>query len=133
MRKTFLFISSVVFLAACSNSGTSGTSKSADDSNNSSVTKENTEAPKDPEIQKGLQLVAKSGCFGCHKVAEKLTGPAYVDVAARYPKNDAVIDSLSDKVMKGGSGNWGPIPMTPNPVTKDDAKAMVTYILSLKK
>src|SRR3982751_5724353 len=101
MRKTFLFISSVVFLAACSNSGTSGTSKSADDSNNSSVaTKENTEAPKDPEVQKGLQLVAKSGCFGCHKVAEKLTGPAYVDVAARYPKNDAVIDSLSDKVMK---------------------------------
>jgi len=130
MRKAFLFIASVVFLTACSDSSTS---KSTNNSDSSAATKENTEAPKDPEVQKGLQLVAKSGCFGCHKIDDKLTGPSYKEVAARYPNNEAVVDSLSDKVMKGGSGNWGQIPMTPNPVTKEDAKAMVTYILSLKK
>jgi cytochrome c len=55
-------------------------------------------------------------------------------VAAKYPKNDAVIDSLSDKIIKGGSGNWGTIPMIAHPaLSKDDAKAMVNYVLSLKK
>ncbi len=88
----------------------------------------------DSKSEKGLALVAKSDCFTCHKVAETSTGPAYTAVAAKYPNNQAVIDSLSEKVIKGGSGNWGSVPMIAHPsISSEDAKSMVEYVLSLKK
>ncbi|MGZ3958256.1 MAG: c-type cytochrome, partial [Flavisolibacter sp.] len=85
-------------------------------------------------VEKGLNLIAKNDCLTCHQVEVKTTGPAYMDVAAKYPNNEAVIDSLSNKVIKGGSGNWGTVPMTPHPsLSKEDARSMVKYVLSLKK
>ncbi len=87
-----------------------------------------------PDYEKGLALVGQSDCFTCHKVNEPSTGPAYQAVADRYPNNPAVIDSLANKVIKGGAGNWGVVPMTPHPqISKEDAVAMVKYVLSLKK
>ena len=88
-----------------------------------------------PDYQKGLALVAKSDCLTCHKVSETSTGPAYKDVAAKYPNaDDATVSMLADKIIKGGSGNWGQIPMTPHPtVSVDDAKQMVKYVLLLNK
>lgn len=91
-------------------------------------------AAADPEAEKGLALVAQSDCFTCHKVAEASTGPAYQAVAEKYPNNDAVVDSLAGKIITGGAGNWGQVPMTPHPqLSKEDARTMVKYILSLKK
>jgi cytochrome c len=91
------------------------------------------EAAADPEVERGLELVGKSDCFTCHKVVEASTGPAYEAVAARYPDNDAVVDSLSKKIIKGGAGNWGTIPMSQHPdISEADAKAMTRYVLSLK-
>lgn len=82
---------------------------------------------------KGIELIAASDCLTCHKVNEKAIGPAYVDVAKKYTADDATIATLAGKIIKGGSGNWGEVPMTPHPaVTEDDAKTMVKYILSLK-
>ncbi len=87
----------------------------------------------DPDIEKGGDLVAKSDCLTCHRVAEKLVGPSYQSVAERYQLTDQVLDTLSDKIIKGGAGRWGAIAMTPHPqVSKEDAKAMVKYVLSLK-
>ncbi|MGV3509232.1 MAG: c-type cytochrome, partial [Sphingobacteriaceae bacterium] len=60
-------------------------------------------------------------------------GPAYVDVAAKYEATEENISMLANSVMKGSSGKWGEIPMPPNAVSEEDAKALVTYILSLKK
>ncbi len=92
------------------------------------------EAAPDPQIAKGLDLVAKSDCFTCHKLTEKAIGPAYADIAAKYMGNQASIDSLPGKVIKGGAGVWGTIPMTPHPtVSQEDAKAMVMYVMSIKK
>jgi cytochrome c len=90
---------------------------------------------KGPEYQKGLELVAKSDCFTCHKVKETATGPAYEAVAAKYaPATDEVIEKLANKVIAGGAGAWGTVPMLPHPqLSKDDAKAMVKYIMALKK
>lgn len=86
-----------------------------------------------PDYQKGLELVAKSDCLTCHKVSAKLTGPAYKEVAAKYENTDANITTLADKIIKGGQGNWGNIPMTPHPTLSEaDAKQMVKYILLLK-
>jgi len=82
---------------------------------------------------KGEQLITSSDCLTCHKVDAKLVGPSYIDVANKYPATDANIDLLAGKIIQGGSGSWGEIPMTPHPaVSTDDAKEMVKYILSLK-
>lgn len=127
MKKTIFLFSLIAIIASCGNNA----------ENKASETKTGTEATatkEDPEVEKGLNLIAKSDCLTCHQVETKATGPAYTAVAEKYPKNDEVLDSLSDKIIKGGSGNWGTIPMIAHPtLSKDDAKAMVTYILSLKK
>lgn len=82
---------------------------------------------------KGIELIAGSDCLTCHKVNEKAIGPAYIDVAKKYTADEATIDTLAAKIIKGGSGHWGEIPMTPHPaLSVDDAKTMVKYILSLK-
>jgi len=81
---------------------------------------------------KGLSLIEGADCLSCHKMDEKLIGPSYKDVAAKYTEAD--IDMLADKIIEGGKGNWGDIPMTPHAeMSKENAKSMVKYILSLKK
>jgi cytochrome c len=90
------------------------------------------EAPK--AAMPGEALVKKSDCLACHNVKVKIIGPAYADVAAKYPATAANIDKLADKIIAGGAGVWGDVPMSPHPaVSKGDAKEMVKYILSLKK
>ena len=87
-----------------------------------------------PDYQKGVALVGKSDCLTCHKVNEKNIGPAYKDVAAKYENTDANVKMLAEKIIKGGSGNWGAIPMTPHPaLSQDDAEALAKYVLLLKK
>jgi cytochrome c len=81
----------------------------------------------------GAQALAqKSGCLACHSVDKKILGPAYKDVAAKYKGQD-VEAKLVEKVKKGGSGVWGPIPMPANsPQVKDeDIKTIVHWVLSL--
>ena len=82
----------------------------------------------------GEKLIAKSDCIGCHKLDKKLVGPSYLDIAKKYPMNDKSIAYLSGKIIKGGSGVWGSIPMPAHAsLKKNDANSMVKYILSLKK
>lgn len=84
------------------------------------------------DIEAGKQLILKSDCLACHKVEEKLLGPAYTEVAKKYPATDANITMLAQKILKGGSGVWGAIPMSPHPaISAKDANTMVKYILSL--
>ena len=80
---------------------------------------------------KAMSLLQANGCMACHAKDKKLVGPAFKDIAAKYKGQD-VSAKLMDKVRKGGSGVWGPIPMSPNPVAKiDDAslKEAVEFIL----
>lgn len=82
----------------------------------------------------GEGLLKKSDCLACHSVAQKIVGPAYKNVAAKYAPTEENINMLADKIINGGSGVWGAVPMSPHPaISKDDAKEMVKYILSLKK
>ncbi|CAG1008722.1 Cytochrome c-551 [Burkholderiales bacterium] len=86
------------------------------------------------QAQDGKALLQKSGCTACHAEDKKLVGPAYKDVAAKYKGDAAAAAKLAEKVKKGGSGVWGPVPMPPNAAVKDDdVKTMLTYILALKK
>ena len=85
------------------------------------------------DVEKGLELIAQSDCLACHQVDKKVVGPSYNDVAKRYANEPAIIDSLAGKVITGGAGNWGQVPMTPHPaLSREDARLMVTYIMSLK-
>ena len=82
----------------------------------------------------GERLIAKSDCVGCHKLDKKLIGPSYVEIAKKYPNNDKNVTYLVGKIIKGGSGVWGTMPMSAHSaLKKEDAKSMVKYILSLKK
>lgn len=86
------------------------------------------------QIAAGGLLIKKSDCLACHNEVNKIVGPAYDAVAAKYAVNDANINYLAGKIISGGAGVWGEIPMSPHPnLAKSDAKLMVQYILSLKK
>ena len=78
------------------------------------------------------EAMAKAGCTACHAKDKKVVGPAYKDVAAKYKGQD-VVAKLTEKVRKGGSGVWGPIPMPPHPADKisdADLKAAIESILA---
>lgn len=138
MKKALIILSFSSFLAfvGCGGNDSSAEQKEEQkEEQTETATEQQQQQPAaDPEADKGLDLVAKSDCFTCHKVAEPSVGPSYEAVAAKYPVNDAVIDSLAGKIIKGGAGNWGQVPMTPHAdLSQEDAKTMVKYVLSLKK
>jgi len=86
------------------------------------------------QMSAGEKLINKSDCIGCHNKVNKIIGPAYVDIAKKYPATEKNINYLADKIIKGGTGVWGTMPMTAHSTLKPaDAKLMVKYILSLKK
>ncbi len=77
------------------------------------------------------EILSKSSCMACHAKDKKLVGPSFKDIAAKYKGKD-VTTALMEKVRKGGSGVFGPIPMSPNPVAKisdEDLKTAVEWIL----
>lgn len=78
-------------------------------------------------------LATAKNCMACHAVDKKLVGPAYKEVAAKYAGQKDAVDKLSTKIIKGGSGVWGPIPMPANTqVSEAEAKTLATWVLSLK-
>lgn len=75
----------------------------------------------------------KKNCMACHAIDKKLVGPAYKDVATKYAGQKDAVDKLSAKIMKGGSGVWGPVPMPANTqVNEAEAKKLAAWVLSLK-
>ena len=80
------------------------------------------------------EALAKSkNCMACHAVDKKLVGPSYKDVAKKYAGDAKAVDLLATKIMKGGSGTWGAIPMPANPqVNEADAKKLAAWVLNQK-
>lgn len=78
------------------------------------------------------ELAQKKNCMACHAVDKKLVGPSFKDIAAKYAGQKDAVAKLSEKVIKGGSGAWGQIPMPANAVTPDEAKTLVTWVLAQK-
>ena len=77
-------------------------------------------------------LATAKNCMACHAVDKKLVGPAYKEVAAKYAGQKDAADKLAVKIMKGGSGVWGPVPMPANPhVSEAEAKKLAGWVLSL--
>ncbi|MBL8541020.1 MAG: c-type cytochrome [Betaproteobacteria bacterium] len=77
--------------------------------------------------------MSKAGCMACHAVDKKLVGPSFQEVAKKYKGDAKAVATLTEKVRKGGAGNWGQIPMPPNPADKisdADLKSVVEWILT---
>jgi cytochrome c len=78
-------------------------------------------------------LAQKKNCMACHATDKKLIGPGYKDVATKYAGQKDAADKLAQKIVKGGSGVWGQVPMPANPqVTDAEAKQLAAWVLSLK-
>lgn len=78
-------------------------------------------------------LAKAKNCLACHAADKKLVGPSYKEVAAKYAGQKDAVDKLSEKVMKGGTGVWGQVPMPANPqVNAAEAKQLVQWILTIK-
>ncbi len=126
MKKYFLVLSLSVFCFACGNQPKTEEKKDGE--------KAAVSVMDNPDYEKGLNLIAKSDCFTCHKLRDASIGPAYGLVAAKYENTETNINMLADKIIAGGQGVWGQIPMAAHPtVSKEDAIAMVKYILLLKE
>ena len=83
------------------------------------------------------EALAKSkNCMACHAVDKKLVGPSYKDVAKKYAGDAKAVDVLAARIIKGsevGKGNWGAVPMPPNPqVSEAEAKKLAAWVLSIK-
>lgn len=78
-------------------------------------------------------LAKAKNCMACHAVSNKLVGPSYKDVAAKYAGQKGAEDKLVQKVLKGGAGAWGPVPMPANPqVSEAEARSLVKWVLATK-
>ena len=78
-------------------------------------------------------LAKAKNCMACHAVATKVLGPAFKDVAAKYAGQKDAEDKLVGKVLKGGSGAWGTMPMPANPQVSDaEARTLVKWVMAQK-
>ena len=78
-------------------------------------------------------LATSKNCMACHTVDKKVVGPSYKDVAAKYAKQKDAADMLAQKILKGGSGVWGPVPMPANAqVSPAESQKLASWILTLK-
>jgi cytochrome c len=78
------------------------------------------------------ELAKRKACLSCHGVDNRIVGPAFRDVAKRYKGQDGAEAKLIEKLRRGGSGTWGPLPMPPNPdLPAADATTLVRWVLGL--
>ena len=132
MKKVIFSMAIAAFLLSCG--GGDSEKKEATDATTEPAKTEpaTTDLSDNPDYQKGMAIVADPKNL-CHKIDEKLVGPAYRDVANKYESTDANISMLAEKVVKGGTGVWGEVAMPANTVISlDDAKAAVKYVLLLR-
>lgn len=137
MKKLAVILSCTILAAAC---GNSGETKSTETKKDTVAAAGAATAPATSSAnEKGLELIGSSDCTTCHRLHKEASGstigPAYSEVANKYsPAADSTVNRLVKKIISGGSGVWGTIPMTPHPSLKEeDIHEMVKYILTLKK
>lgn len=131
MKKTFIMIAALGLLTACG-----GDEKEKEKEGTASEQKtEKTEADlsDNPVYQKALTIINNSDCRTCHLIEEKNIGPAWRDVANKYADSANAVEYLSHKIINGGSGVWGQVPMAAHPtMSQEDAETLAKYVLLLK-
>ena len=128
MTKAYCVLMLVVFvMASCG-------SKKGNTNTEEFVANENSSATQTPvdAIARGEALVKSNDCSTCHHRINTIIGPAHTDVAKKYEFTEANVKLLAGKILQGGTGVWGQIPMNAHAdISQDDAEAMARYVLSL--
>ena len=121
MKKTVFMIMVVAALTSCGGGGKTEEKPKVVD------------ITEDPVYQKGVEIVANSDCKTCHMIEEKNVGPAWRDVANKYADSTNAVAYLSHKIINGGSGVWGQVPMAAHPtMSQEDAETLAKFVLLLK-
>jgi cytochrome c len=125
-KKVILLIAGVVLTASCGGKKQTNTEEYVA---NESVSA----APADVDvIAQGEALVKASDCKICHHPTNKIVGPPHLDVAKKYEFTEANVKMLATKIISGGSGVWGEVPMAAHAnVTQEDAEKMARYVLAM--
>lgn len=133
MRKLSLLITFVGIASfALTSCGGSKKEENKEENKGGYETAEPEKASSEDLIAQGQALVDSNDCKTCHHPTNKIIGPAHTDVAKKYEFTKANVDLLADKIIKGGSGVWGEVPMTAHAdLSKADAEKMAMYVLSL--
>jgi cytochrome c len=127
MKKILILFAFSMFLAAC---GSKSESKKEDYGTPNETSQAETTTV--DVIGQGESLVKASDCKTCHHATNKLIGPAHIEVAKKYEFTQANVTYLADKIIKGGTGVWGQVPMTAHAdIAQADAEKMARYVLSL--
>ncbi len=135
MKKLLIAIAVIIVATACGGDGDAPADKTTTTKPEpkSMVADEPADLSSSPDYAKGIELIGQNDCLTCHKENEKLIGPSYEEVANKYSGQSDAIEVLADKVINGGVGVWGEVPMAPHPnLSKEDAVALVKYIMLLK-
>lgn len=124
-----LLVTVAVFITSCG-----GGEKKEETTNNESDDYGTEAAPpsSDDLVKQGQVLVDASDCKTCHHATNKIVGPAHTEVAKKYEFTRANVTLLAGKIINGGAGVWGEVPMTPHAdMSQADAEKMAMYVLSL--
>ncbi|MES2425378.1 MAG: c-type cytochrome [Bacteroidota bacterium] len=133
MKRITILTAFIIAMFAVNSFAQTTTKKTTKSTKKTTTTTKPSAKPSAVTLEEGKQLLAKNDCLSCHKVDVKIVGPAYKDVAKKYPATTANYDLLTKKVIAGGSGVWGEVPMSAHPsIPPADVKKMVQYILSVK-
>ena len=136
MRKLFIMIlATTVSASAFISCG----SKKEEEKKDEAATTYETAEPEEKKVESSADLIAQGGalvaasdCKTCHALDNKIVGPGHKEVAVKYEFTKANVTMIADKIINGGAGNWGDIPMTAHPdISKADAEKMAMYVLSL--
>ena len=137
MKKVFVFIAiacvTTFAITSCGSKKEDAKAETeASEEDDSDNLAEEKKASPDEMIAQGMALVDGSDCKTCHHPTNKIIGPSHTEVAKKYEFSQANITLLAGKIISGGSGVWGEIPMSPHgDISKGDAEKMAMYVLSL--
>lgn len=124
--KKIIYLFAIVLLASC------GGKKEAAQTEEFATADDKPKTSSASQIAEGEALIKASDCKTCHHATNKIIGPAHADVAKKYEFTEANVKMLADKIINGGQGVWGEIPMTAHVgMTQTDAEKMARYVLSL--
>lgn len=86
------------------------------------------------EVAAMTDFVRANGCFSCHATAEKIVGPSFQSVSAKYAGDKDAVATLTQSVRNGSTGKWSSrAAMPPHPsISNDDLKKLVTWVLAQK-
>ncbi len=89
-------------------------------------------AGESPQDAATLKLYQSLDCKACHALQAKSIGPALKAISQRYRGQGGAAEVLAQKIISGGSGNWGTYPMPPHAdLSPEQARQLTGYILSL--